>query len=194
MWGNNIAHNQLHKSAASLIRMAECVSAQPGIVGPKWSLVLTHNSDFLPTPAAIAIINNAPPYTHIQYYLHLSQHDTESIPLKVMVGCAKWTDCQVSQRDVIYCACKGVFSFQGKAPGKRREGSLWVWSRKRCENVFRRKWHHNDYSQLLLCMFRCNVPDCKRDLHTTVTHTSVFMIDIASSGWLIGILHVNVLQ
>lgn len=153
-----------------------------------WFYRLTHNSDFLPTPAAIAIINNTPLYTHIQYYLHLSQHDTESIPLKVMVGCAKWTDCQVTRRDVIYCACKGVFSFQGKAPGKRREGSLWVWSRKRCENVFRRKWHHNDYSQLLLCMFGCNVPYCKRDLHTTVTHISVFMIDIVSSGWLIGIL------
>lgn len=50
---------------------------------------LTHNSDFPPTPAAIAIINKAPLRTHMQYYLNLSQYDTESIPLKVMVGCAK---------------------------------------------------------------------------------------------------------
>lgn len=173
--------------------MAEYVSAaQPGIVGSKWSPSLPFNTYLWLSTDSIAFINNAP--LHIQYYLHLSQHDTESIPLKVMVGCAKWTDCQASRRDVIYCAPIGVFSFQGKSPGNKSKVCLWVWSRKSCENVLWRQWHHNGYFQVSLRVFRCHVLYCKRDLHTTVTHTSVFMINIASSGWLTGLLHANLLQ
>lgn len=38
------------------------------------------------TPAAIGIINIAALCAHVQYHLHLSPHDTKSIPLKTCLA------------------------------------------------------------------------------------------------------------
>lgn len=138
---------------------------------------LTHNSDFPPTPAVTAIINNAPLRTHMQYYLHLSQHDTESIPLKVMVGCAKWTDCQASWKDIIYCAHKGVFSFQGKSPGNKTMSPFGYGAEKAVRTF-------SEGNDIILTMFSC-LSGCLSAMYLTVRETFTPQSPTRAYLWLI---------